>query len=453
MAISQDTSDTELELQLQLDIEDVFSALFPEDVVVDEPEPAEESSQLDTSNITDKPFRSELTFSKQELKRAVDALVASDDQTPSTRGAKRSKFLSSIDLEEQSSLTSFLPFSLAAYTARLSTYTLLSFSSPAFTPQDASIFGWINKGRNRLVCASCQAAWVVSSFKGLGDKPASRLKERMRRELLEAHTKPCPWRTSQTDPTSFGNVTGHMMTDELVRRANEIDKLVDLQHVELVHPLNSHQIASLLPNTSSSSSSLRPSTPATLLSFFNWIPISTSTPTATSLSRSTRSEKLLVSCSSCRRRLAISLEASSFTQPLSRSQSSSHELHSTHEPSSAEIGIRRRSGGVDIRTEHAKGCPFGTDDWVDRLVLINGGSNEDEKGIIDSQSIKSKLDAMLGPKMTTADRRAWQAEVSKLSTSTKAFTSNSSSSAPLLPPIVSNPPVTAAMTTTTTTTT
>ena len=63
--------------------------------------------------------------------------------------------------------STFRPFSADALSARLSTFTLPSFSASAFPAREAAEKGWENKGRERLICRECKAAWVVSDLKGL----------------------------------------------------------------------------------------------------------------------------------------------------------------------------------------------------------------------------------------------------------------------------------------------
>ena len=70
-------------------------------------------------------------------------------------------------MRSTASPSTFRPFSADALTARLSTFTLPSFSASAFPPRDAAEKGWENKGRERLVCRECKAAWVVSDLNGL----------------------------------------------------------------------------------------------------------------------------------------------------------------------------------------------------------------------------------------------------------------------------------------------
>lgn len=64
----------------------------------------------------------------------------------------------------------YRPSSLPSFLSRLSTYKLSTYANKpvAIDAVAASKCGWINDGKDRLVCGLCNASWVVAGREGLG---------------------------------------------------------------------------------------------------------------------------------------------------------------------------------------------------------------------------------------------------------------------------------------------
>jgi hypothetical protein len=99
----------------------------------------------------------------------------------------------------------YRPSSTADFLARLSTYKLTTYKDkpPAVDAVAAARFGWRNEGKDRLVCDSCAASWVLGDISGLSKDAANTLTERNRMNLLNSHKEGCPWRKRQCDRTFF----------------------------------------------------------------------------------------------------------------------------------------------------------------------------------------------------------------------------------------------------------
>ena len=63
----------------------------------------------------------------------------------------------------------YRPSSLPSFLSRLSTYKLSTYANKpvAINAVAASRCGWINDGKDRLVCGLCSASWVVGGREGL----------------------------------------------------------------------------------------------------------------------------------------------------------------------------------------------------------------------------------------------------------------------------------------------
>jgi len=63
----------------------------------------------------------------------------------------------------------YRPSSLQSFLSRLATYKLTTYANkpPSIDAVAASKCGWINDGKDRLVCGLCNASWVVAGREGL----------------------------------------------------------------------------------------------------------------------------------------------------------------------------------------------------------------------------------------------------------------------------------------------
>jgi len=67
------------------------------------------------------------------------------------------------------SIAEYRPSSIPSFLARLATFKLATYSNkpPAIDAVAASKCGWINDGKDRLVCGICNVSWVVAGRDGL----------------------------------------------------------------------------------------------------------------------------------------------------------------------------------------------------------------------------------------------------------------------------------------------
>ena len=63
----------------------------------------------------------------------------------------------------------YRPSSTSSFLQRLATYKLTTYANkpPAIDAVAAAKCGWVNDGRDRLVCGICNVSWVVASTAGL----------------------------------------------------------------------------------------------------------------------------------------------------------------------------------------------------------------------------------------------------------------------------------------------
>lgn len=63
----------------------------------------------------------------------------------------------------------YSPSSTAAFLARLATYKLTTYANkpPVIDAVAAAKCGWMNEGKDRLVCGICTVSWVLASKEGL----------------------------------------------------------------------------------------------------------------------------------------------------------------------------------------------------------------------------------------------------------------------------------------------
>ncbi|KZT02602.1 zf-C3HC-domain-containing protein [Laetiporus sulphureus 93-53] len=147
----------------------------------------------------------------------------------------------------------YRPSSLQSFLLRLSTYKLSTYANkpPAIDAVAAAKCGWINDGKDRLVCGICSVSWVVAGREGLNRDAANALLEKQRVQLVDMHKDGCPWKTRQCDPTIY-RIPLHTplaMARDVKARAVALDTV--LQDVEIKHPLTPAQIHSLLSIISS----------------------------------------------------------------------------------------------------------------------------------------------------------------------------------------------------------
>ncbi|EJD06936.1 zf-C3HC-domain-containing protein [Fomitiporia mediterranea MF3/22] len=149
----------------------------------------------------------------------------------------------------------YRPSSTASFLSRLSTYKLSTYSTkpPPIDAVVAAKAGWINQGKERLVCGICKASWVLATRDGLSKDAANALIEKQRVSLVQMHREGCPWRTRQCDDSIYciPLKSPSVLSKEIKSSAMELDSKKVLEGVEIRHPLTSSQVQALLSALSS----------------------------------------------------------------------------------------------------------------------------------------------------------------------------------------------------------
>ncbi|KAI0749439.1 C3HC zinc finger-like-domain-containing protein [Daedaleopsis nitida] len=166
------------------------------------------------------------------------------------------------------SSSDYRPSSTPSFLARLSTYKLSTYGNkPAeIDAVAASKCGWINDGKDRLLCGICGVSWVLASRDGMTREAANALVEKQRAQLVGAHKDGCPWKTRQCDDSIYRIPLQAPLTTirEIKSRAILLDAVMG--GVEIKHPLTAAQVQSLtsvISSVSLPSSSIDVSEPST----------------------------------------------------------------------------------------------------------------------------------------------------------------------------------------------
>ncbi|EIW84066.1 zf-C3HC-domain-containing protein [Coniophora puteana RWD-64-598 SS2] len=141
----------------------------------------------------------------------------------------------------------YRPSSLDSLLARLATFKLATYPSKP-TQIDAAAAaraGWVNAGKDRLVCGLCGAAWVVAPRTGMSRDAGNALVERQRIGLVSNHKDGCPWKKRQSDPSVYRvplqspAAMARTIRDMAVRLAPLVNDAI------VKHPLSNSQLNSL----------------------------------------------------------------------------------------------------------------------------------------------------------------------------------------------------------------
>ncbi|KAF8896576.1 C3HC zinc finger-like-domain-containing protein [Infundibulicybe gibba] len=147
----------------------------------------------------------------------------------------------------------YRPSSIPSFLSRLATFKLATYANkpPAVDAVAAAKCGWVNDGKDRLVCGLCGVSWVLAGREGLGRDAANALIEKQRVGLVECHKDGCPWKTRQCDPSIYRIPLQApiVMVRDLKFSAMALDPL--LEGVQIKHPLTSGQLNSLRSTISS----------------------------------------------------------------------------------------------------------------------------------------------------------------------------------------------------------
>nr|GAT60840.1 predicted protein [Mycena chlorophos] len=194
----------------------------------------------------------------------------------------------------------YRPSSTASFLARLATFKLATYAlKPAQIDSVAAAkAGWINDGKDRLVCGLCGMSWVVASRDGMSHDAANALLAKQRASLVDAHKNGCPWKTRQCDPSIYCvplQAPAAMIRD-LKQRALTLDPI--LTQIEIQHPLSDSQLSSLRSTVhefkmpalddeeiATEPDESNPSDTALLAALFGWAPVDPSEPRYSSISR------------------------------------------------------------------------------------------------------------------------------------------------------------------------
>ncbi|KAF5392201.1 hypothetical protein D9757_001412 [Collybiopsis confluens] len=146
-----------------------------------------------------------------------------------------------------SPLTDYRPSSVPSFLGRLETFKLATYANkpPTLDSVAAAKCGWINDGKDRLVCGICNASWVIVGKEGMSRDAANALIDKQRLSLVQAHKSGCPWRTRQCDDSIYRIPLQSPATIVQNIRLNAVILDSVLQGVEVKHPLTTSQLNSL----------------------------------------------------------------------------------------------------------------------------------------------------------------------------------------------------------------
>ncbi|KAI0661604.1 zf-C3HC-domain-containing protein [Cubamyces menziesii] len=196
------------------------------------------------------------TSDLDKLSKAAPRLAAIVARTAS-RTSKGLPFrlgqITKTPLKASQSTSEYRPSSTASFLARLSTYKLATYGNKpsAIDAVAAAKCGWVNDGKDRLVCGICGVSWVVANRTGMTREAANALVEKQRAQLVEAHKDGCPWKTRQCDDSIYHiPLQAPLATIRDVKsRAVVLDSV--MQGVEIKHPLTTGQVQSVISIISS----------------------------------------------------------------------------------------------------------------------------------------------------------------------------------------------------------
>lgn len=166
-----------------------------------------------------------------------------------TRKAIPTKFRMTTPLSSGSTASyEYRPSSTQSLLERLATYKLNTYANkpPVIDALAAAKCGWVNDGKDRLVCGVCRVSWVLAGREGMNRNAANALVEKQRIQLVDMHKDGCPWKKRQCDADVYRIplAAPAVMAKEIKTRARSLEPI--LEGVEIKHPLSSTQLKSLL---------------------------------------------------------------------------------------------------------------------------------------------------------------------------------------------------------------
>ncbi|KIJ14254.1 hypothetical protein PAXINDRAFT_169869 [Paxillus involutus ATCC 200175] len=165
------------------------------------------------------------------------------------RSASRSKQLLSSKHSSDyptHSPSEYRPSFAPSFLSRLATYKLTTYANkpPQIDAVAAAKCGWINHGKDRLVCGMCDVSWVLIGREGMNKDAANALVEKQRISLVDMHKDGCPWKTRQCDSSIYRVPlqSPAAMVRELRATALLLEPMV--ANVVIKHPLTASQLSS-----------------------------------------------------------------------------------------------------------------------------------------------------------------------------------------------------------------
>ncbi|KAL1660892.1 C3HC zinc finger-like-domain-containing protein [Schizophyllum commune] len=172
----------------------------------------------------------------------------------------------------------YRPSSVTSFLERLATFKIATYSGKpkCLEASAAAAAGWINDGKDRLVCGICNASWVVAGREGLSRDAANALVEKQRASLVDAHKDGCPWRKQQCDASIYRIPLQSPQTMVRAIKSNAVALNTPFANVHVKHPLSATQLNSLkqtianfaLPDATEPTP--QPCDAAILASLFGW---------------------------------------------------------------------------------------------------------------------------------------------------------------------------------------
>ncbi|KAG6373403.1 C3HC zinc finger-like-domain-containing protein [Boletus reticuloceps] len=205
-------------------------------------------------------------------------------------------------------VSEYRPSSTDSFLSRLATYKITTYANkpPQIDAVAAARCGWINGGKDRLVCGMCDVSWVLAGREGMNKDAASALIEKQRMSFVEMHKDGCPWKARQCELSVYRVPlqTPTAMVHELRAKTLSLEHI--LADVAIKHPLTPSQLSSLRSifsvaapqrsvsehdSTRGADETTHPAVPsdtAILVALFGWVPAPTMThhrTTSLSISR------------------------------------------------------------------------------------------------------------------------------------------------------------------------
>ncbi|KAI6013371.1 zf-C3HC-domain-containing protein [Pisolithus microcarpus] len=155
----------------------------------------------------------------------------------------------------------YRPSSTQSFLSRLATYKLATYANKPsqIDAVAAAKCGWINDGKDRLVCGICNVSWVLAGRDGMTKEAANALVEKQRASLVGMHKEGCPWKTRQCDDSVYRVPlqSPSLTAREIMTTAIALDPIVS--KIAIKHPLAPSQLSSLRSAGSAAGVSTPPS--------------------------------------------------------------------------------------------------------------------------------------------------------------------------------------------------